>query len=116
MAAGVLTLSTGVNVDVLSSSCFHAIASLHLIRPANQINAYCSTDPVVSGSTVTFEFSDIPSAVDYVVATTSASSFQAADLGSRSSDWAASPFLLQAILVVAAVFILFQGFRAGDKT
>lgn len=116
MAAGVLTLASGFSVDVLSSSCFHAIDAIHRIRPSNQVNAFCSSDPVVAGTDVTFEFSTAPFSVVHAVVSSTASPFDASDLGSRASDWGSTPFLLQALLVVAAVFILFQGYRAGDKT
>lgn len=116
MASGVLTLSTGRKFDVDSNSCFHAMEALMLIRPLNQTAAVCSADPVVNGSTVTFTYSTTPTSVVHTVTTITATALSAADLGNKPADWAEVPFLLQAVLIVAAVFILFQGYRAGDKT
>lgn len=116
MAAGVITLSSGQKLNVDSSSCFHVADSLYKIRPANQTSFACSSDPVTAGSTVTFSFSVDPVSVVYTIAETTASPSETSDLGSRPGDWASVPFLLQAVLVVAAVMLLFQGFRAGDKT
>ncbi|CAM8660029.1 hypothetical protein MCEMIEM13_01628 [Comamonadaceae bacterium] len=116
MAAGVLTLSTGRKFDVDSNSCFHAIESLMKIRTLNQTAAVCSADPVVNASTVTFTYSTTPTSVVHTVTNTTATALSAADLGNKSADWSHTPFLLQAVLVVAAVFIVFMGYRAGDKT
>jgi len=114
MAAGVITLSTGRKFDVESNSCFHAIETIQKIRTLNQTAAVCSADPVGAASTVTFTYSTTPTSVVHTVSTTTASAIDAA-IGDKSADWGSTAFLIQALLVVAAVFILFRGYESGLK-
>ena len=112
MASGGLR-ANGFNYWVVDDSCFSAVLAIRSIS-GELGKGTCSSDPVAAGGNVTFIAASGPGTV-YAIETISASSQATEDLGSKPADWAATPFLLQAILIVAAVFILFSGYRAGDK-
>lgn len=115
MAAGVITLSTGRKFDVESDSCFHAIQALATLRTLNQTGASCSADPVTASRTVTFTYSTNPTTVVHTVSSTTASPMGAMDLGNKAADWYQVPFLLQALLIVFALFFAFKGYDSGLK-
>lgn len=121
MAAGNVTFlkagqTTGITLRVDSNSCHDAIKALSVIRETNRLTATCSADPLTPGRTVVLTYSSAPTSESWGVVSTTATARDAPDLGTRGVDWDSTTFLMQAILIVAAVFITFMGYRAGDKT
>lgn len=115
MAAG--TVFTNFKTyQVESNSCFDVAQALAFTRSTNMSGFSCSTPVIASGSTVTLNYTTNPTTATYPINSIDATAHGAADLGSKPADWVQTSFLLQALLIVAAVFIFFNGYRSGDKT
>lgn len=112
MASGGLR-ANGFNYWVVDDSCFAAINAIRSINSETGKGS-CSVDPVQAGTYIQFEVAGGEGS-GYVVESLTASSVATEDLGAKPADWASTSFLLQALLIVAAVSILFSGYRAGDK-
>lgn len=121
MAAGEILFlkagsSTSIKLRVESNSCHDAVKALSIIRETNRTSVTCSKDPLTQGAAVAINYSTSPTLETWRVVTITATARDAPDLGTRGVDWDSTSFLMQAILIVAAVFITFMGYRAGDKT
>ncbi len=113
MTAGVVQTTGGLKVWANSNMCADVVAAFAPAIGGTVEASSCSTDPVTAGSLVRVK--QYGYFRDYNVMTIDATPYAASDMGTRSADWLNQAFLLQAVLVVAAVFILFHGYRAGDK-
>lgn len=112
MASGTVQSSFGTAI-VKSNTCTDVIAA-YAVQVPDYTQAFCSRQPVTAGTKVFYTTRDF-GVLEMAVTSIDATAPGAANFGDKPLDFESSAFLLQAILVFFAVYMIFRGYDSGLK-